>query len=241
MARYLALVPAAGLGARIGAGIPKQYLEIAGRPVLWHTLQVLCEAALLTHVWVVLSRDDGRFDQRGLEAFAGKLTAVRCGGATRAESVLNGLRAMQADVDPDDWVLVHDAARPCLTAELIRRLVAEVGDDSVGGILAVPVADTIKRANRDGRIAGTQDRADLWAAQTPQMFRHRRLLEALSAAPLDAVTDEASALERLGDRPRLVLGATTNIKITYPQDLAMAGLLLAQRDARGDTPKENAT
>jgi 2-C-methyl-D-erythritol 4-phosphate cytidylyltransferase len=226
MPRYFALVPAAGLGARVGADVPKQYLEIAGRPVLWHALRTLCESARIERTWVVLAPHDQWFDGHDWRAFEGRLQVLRCGGGTRAESVLNGLRAM--DGAPRDWVLVHDAARPCLTDALVERLVTEVGDDPSGGILAVPVSDTLKRADPTDRIARTEPRGGLWGAQTPQMFPYGALRDALAAAALDQVTDEASAMEARGVHPRLVAGSTTNIKITYPQDLAIARLLLAE-------------
>jgi 2-C-methyl-D-erythritol 4-phosphate cytidylyltransferase len=225
MPRYFALVPAAGLGARVGADIPKQYLEIAARPVLWHALRPLCESVRIEQTWVVLSPADQWFDRVDFSAFKGRLEVLRCGGATRAESVLNGLRGMQG-VAAEDWVLVHDAARPCLTHALIAHLVAQVGDDPVGGILAVPVADTLKRADERTRIAGTEPRTGLWGAQTPQMFRHGALTRALSCVALDRVTDEASAMEAGGAHPMLVPGSATNLKITYPQDLAIARLLI---------------
>jgi 2-C-methyl-D-erythritol 4-phosphate cytidylyltransferase len=225
MARYFALVPAAGLGARVGADLPKQYLEIAGRPVLWHALRALCLSASVEQTWVVLAPDDPYFERLDWSAFQDRLQVLRCGGETRAASVRNGLRAMQG-VHAEDWVLVHDAARPCLSPALIERLITHVGDDSAGGILAVPVAETLKRADATGRIAGTEPRAGVWAAQTPQMFQHAALLHALARVALDAITDEAGALEACGIRPQLVVGSTTNIKITYPQDLALAQLLL---------------
>jgi 2-C-methyl-D-erythritol 4-phosphate cytidylyltransferase len=225
MPRYFALVPAAGLGARVGADIPKQYLELASRPVLWHALRPLCESARIEQTWVVLSPGDLWFDRMDWSAFDGRLQVLRCGGDTRAASVLNGLRGMQ-HVAADDWVLVHDAARPCLTRSLIAHLLAQVGEDPVGGLLAVPVSDTLKRADERTRIAATEPRAGLWGAQTPQMFRHGALTQALSCAVLEQITDEASAMEARGVRPLLVPGSTANIKITYPQDLAIARLLL---------------
>jgi 2-C-methyl-D-erythritol 4-phosphate cytidylyltransferase len=231
MPRYFALVPSAGLGARVGADLPKQYLEIAGRPVLWHALRALCACARIERVWVVLSPVDRWFDRLDWRAFAGRLRVLRHGGESRAASVLNGLRAMPG-VQVDDWVLVHDAARPCLTGALIDSLIDQIGDDPAGGILAVPISDTLKRADERGRIASTVPRAGLWGAQTPQMFRHGALLDALTSSALDPITDEASALEARGVRPQLVPGSTTNIKITYPHDLATARLLLEAEKAR---------
>lgn len=208
----------------MGAGLPKQYLPLAGRTVLWHTLRALASVPRISHVWVVLAEHDAWFDAIDPSMFAARVTALRCGGATRAASVLGGLRAMEAAAD--DWVLVHDAARPCVTRRMIDRLIDEVGEDDAGGILALPVADTLKRAGEVGRIASTFPRAGLWAAQTPQMFRHAILRGALERAPLDEITDEASAVERIGVRPRLVLGGAANVKVTLPSDLALAERLL---------------
>lgn len=218
--RYFALLPAAGVGARMGVDTPKQYLPIHGRPMLWHALQVFERHPRIERIHVVLSPEDDWWpahDWSGLR----KLTVLRCGGATRAQSVLNGLRAMQGEVMMDDWVLVHDAARPCLSSALLDRLLAGLADDPVGGILAVPVADTLKRAGSDGRIAETVPRAGIWGAQTPQMFHHGLLLQALEGAGPD-VTDEASAVEALGLAPRLVESDRSNLKVTFPDDLEVA-------------------
>lgn len=222
MQHHHALVPAAGVGSRMGGQSPKQYLPLAGRTLLWHTLSALAAAPRITSVWVVIGADDAWFDRHDWSAFADKLTTLRCGGPSRAASVLNGLRAMQAQVAAQDWVLVHDAARPCLTVAMVERLIEAVGDDDAGGILAVPIADTIKRAGADQRIVGTVSRDGLWAAQTPQMFRHAALRDALTAADLDRVTDEASAMEATGVRPRLVMSSARNIKVTVPDDLSLA-------------------
>ena len=222
MPRHVALVPAAGTGSRVGAEVPKQYLPLAGHPVLWHTLHALIGVHRIEHVWVVLSESDAWFDCQDWARFEGKFSALRCGGPSRAASVLAGLRAIRDVVDGRDWVLVHDAARPCVASATIDRLIDEVGEDDAGGILAVPVSDTLKRSDGSRRIAATVPRVGLWAAQTPQMFRHGMLLEALAQAPLDEITDEASAVELRGLRPRLVMGSTDNIKVTVPQDLAIA-------------------
>lgn len=222
MQRHYALVPAAGVGSRMGAHAPKQYLPLAGRTVLWHALAALAATPRIARVWVVIGPDDAWFDRNDWSAFADKLTTVRCGGASRAASVLNGLRAMQPQVAAADWVLVHDAARPCVTVTIIDRLIDAVGEDDAGGILAVPIADTVKRAGADSRIVETVPRDGLWSAQTPQMFRHAALRDALAGADLGGVTDEASAMERTGVKPRLVMSSTRNIKITVPDDLALA-------------------
>lgn len=224
--RHFALLPAAGVGARMGAGHPKQYLDIHGRPMIWHAIRAFERHPAIARVYVVLSPEDGWWADYDWSAFA-KLRVLRCGGASRAESVRNGLGAMADEVAADDWVLVHDAARPCLSRALLDKLLAELVGDAVGGILAAPVADTLKREGEGRRILETVARERLWGAQTPQMFRHALLLQALEAAGT-AVTDEASALEYLGLSPRLVESDLTNLKVTYPRDLEVAAWLLAR-------------
>ncbi|MCK9200187.1 MAG: 2-C-methyl-D-erythritol 4-phosphate cytidylyltransferase [Gallionella sp.] len=224
MSEFHALVPAAGFGARMGNELPKQYLPLAGRPMIAHALETLCACPDLSTVFVVLAPDDTLFHGYDWSHCGEKLQPLYCGGATRAESVANGLLA--SELEPDDWVLVHDAARPCLTQSHLAKLIAELRDDPVGGILAVPVADTLKRADDAQRIARTEDRAGLWQAQTPQMFRAGLLMQALQQCK--AVTDEASAVEALGLNPKLVASESTNFKVTYPQDLLLAELLLQQ-------------
>lgn len=226
--KYFALVPAAGGGTRMGGECPKQYLPLAGTPLMRHALQTLAGVPAISRVYVVLAPDDELWDGFDWRDLAARLTVLRCGGATRAESVANGLRAMQAAVASDDWVLVHDAARCCLTRAHVEWLIADVGDDPVGGLLAVPVADTLKRVGGERRVAATVARDGLWQAQTPQMFRHGMLLGALGAAP-PSVTDEASAVEALGLQPKLVAADATNFKVTYPLDLQLAGWILANR------------
>ncbi|KAF0101026.1 MAG: 2-C-methyl-D-erythritol 4-phosphate cytidylyltransferase [bacterium] len=225
MMKRFALLPAAGVGARMGAGHPKQYLDILGRPMIWHALDAFQRHAGIAGMHVVLSAEDGWWNAYDWSGFD-KLKVWRVGGASRAQSVLNGLAAMADELSADDWVLVHDAARPCLSQDLLDKLIGEVDDDAVGGILAMPVADTLKRAADAARIAETVPRAGLWAAQTPQMFRHGLLRAALERAGPE-VTDEASALELAGYAPRLVESDTANLKVTYPRDLELARLLLA--------------
>lgn len=224
MSDFHALVPAAGFGARMGHELPKQYLPLAGQPMIFHALATLCACAEINTVFVVLSPDDTQFHQYDLSSLGDKLQPLFCGGATRAESVLNGLLA--AELESDDWVLVHDAARPCLTQKNLHTLIAELRDDAVGGLLAVPVADTLKRADADGRVLLTESRVHLWQAQTPQMFRAGLLAAALQQCK--DVTDDASAIEALGLQPKLVACEPTNFKVTYPQDLLLAELLLNQ-------------
>ena len=227
MPRYFAIVPAAGSGSRFGAETPKQYLGLLGRPMIHHTLAALVACPAIERVWVVLSPDDPFWSRYDWSDLGSKLETVRCGGASRAESVSNGLRAAATAAADDDWILVHDAARPCLSAEMLGNLLAELADDPVGGILAVPVADTLKRADDKQRVASTEPRDGLWQAQTPQMFRYARLNEALGCCL--NVTDEAGAVEALGLKPKLVRGDATNLKVTYPADLALAAMILRGR------------
>jgi len=229
---FYALIPAAGAGTRFRGDIPKQYLPLAGRPMLWHSVKALC-AAPVENVFVVLAPEDRQFAGFDWSAFAGRLEPLYCGGETRRDSVYNGMVAAMAAVDADDWVLVHDAARPCLPQRDLDNLIRETRDDRIGGTLALPVADTVKRVAKDEagaqRIAGTEDRSQLWLAQTPQMFRCGLLVEALREARR-AVTDEASAVEQMGLRPRLVAGSRENIKVTFPEDLGIAEAILAGRN-----------
>ena len=225
MSEFHALVPAAGFGARMGHELPKQYLPLAGQPMIFHALNTLCNCPDIGTVFVVLAPDDTLFHSYDWSRFGDKLQTLYCGGETRADTVLNGL--LTSEIEPDDWVLVHDAARPCLTQAHLAKLIAELRDDAVGGILAVPVADTLKRADDAGRIARTEDRAGLWQAQTPQMFRAGLLAQALQQCK--NVTDEASAVETLGLQPKLVLSESSNFKVTYPQDLLLAELMLREK------------
>ena len=227
MPRYFAIVPAAGSGSRFGAEKPKQYLSLLGRPMIFHTLAALVACPQIDRVWVVLSPDDDYWQQYDWSELGSKLETVRCGGETRAVSVTNGLQAAAMMAADDDWVLVHDAARPCLSAEMLAALFSDLADDPVGGILAVPVADTLKRADAEQRVAATEPRDGLWQAQTPQMFRYARLLEALNHCA--EVTDEAGAIEARGLKPRLVRSDATNLKVTYPADLALAAMILRGR------------
>lgn len=230
MSRHFALVPAAGSGSRMGDELPKQYLPLAGRPLLFHALDALCANAAIARVFVVLAPEDRYWPQQDWSALAAKLCPLFCGGATRAASVLAGLRAVAGELAAEDWVLVHDAARPCLSAAQLERLLRELDEDPVGGILAAPVADTLKRADAAQRIEATVPRDGLWQAQTPQMFRYGVLLRALEAT--QEVTDEAGAVEALGLRPRLVASDTTNLKVTYPLDLPLAEWILRQPGRR---------
>jgi 2-C-methyl-D-erythritol 4-phosphate cytidylyltransferase len=233
--RAHALIPAAGSGTRLGAALPKQYLEIAGRPLIHHALRSLAQHRRIEQVFVVLAQDDGRFQRYDWSEFGARIKPLYCGGETRSASVFNGLLAARDSIAAADWVLVHDAARPCLGREEIDRLFGELDEDDTGGLLAVPVADTLKRGNRESRVAATEPRESLWLAQTPQMFRYRLLIEALRAADPAVVTDEACAIEGMGLKPRLVMGDTRNIKVTYPEDLELAELILENRKIAAKT------
>jgi len=222
--RYFALIPAAGVGARMGATSPKQYLKIGGKPMLRHTLDAFLSSELIAHTFVVVSPDDPYIDA---VAPSHGVTILRCGGATRMESVRNGLAVLASTLSGSDWVLVHDAARPGLTADLIEKLITGTGDHPAGGLLALPVVDTVKRC-LDGEACGTVPRSGLWLAQTPQMFRYQLLREALAAAhDPTAITDDASAVEALGLSPRLVEGHPRNLKVTQPDDIRIAEMYLA--------------
>ncbi|QMT35692.1 2-C-methyl-D-erythritol 4-phosphate cytidylyltransferase [Neisseria wadsworthii] len=227
MRRNIALIPAAGVGERFGAGKPKQYVEIAGKTVLQHTLAIFLNCAAIDNVAVVLSPEDNVF-QTGIHE---KLHVLKVGGQTRAESVRNGLSDLLKSglAEETDNILVHDAARCCLPQAALLRLIETAGACEEGGILAVPVADTLKRA-ADNAIDATVPRRGLWQAQTPQLFRAGLLHKALAVPDLSAVTDEASAVEMLGVHPLLVLGDTRNLKLTLPQDEYIVRLLLQQAD-----------
>lgn len=221
--RYYALIPAAGVGARMGAAVPKQYMQLAGEPMLRHTLKPFIASELIVGTVVVASADDGFIDD---VAPAG-IRVLRCGGATRMESIRNGLDALADTLGDEDWVLVHDAARPGLTTALIARLIREVGDHPTGGLLALPVVDTVKRSSGPDDVE-TVAREGLWLAQTPQMFRFGLLRAALAAAhDPSAVTDDASAIEALGHAPKLVAGHPCNLKVTLPADVRIAEMYLA--------------
>ena len=230
--RCVALVPCAGVGQRAGAAGPKQYAELAGRVVVAHTLAALRAVPRLHATLVVLAPSDTEFEQHVPVPEREGLWLARCGGVTRAASVAAGLDELRIrGVAAHDWVLVHDAARCLLQPAWVDRLLDACLDDEVGGLLALPVADTLKRGAND-RVVGTDDRRDTWAAQTPQMFRHGLLTQALTQALQQAgadVTDEASAIEQLGHQPRLVRGELENFKLTWPGDFALARRLLETR------------
>lgn len=236
--RYWLVMPAAGVGQRFGDATPKQYAPLAGRTVLEWALAPFLADRRCAGIVLALAAGDAHWPR-----LAARLPAVDTvsGGAQRAESVLNGLRGLQGRADPSDWVLVHDAVRPCLAAADLDRLIEELGGHPVGGLLAVPLADTLKRSGRDRVIERTEEREGLWRAHTPQMFRLGPLRAALERA-LGAgrsPTDEAQALEWTGAHARLVAGSPSNVKITTPEDLALAAAVLAARAGaeRGRVPE----
>jgi 2-C-methyl-D-erythritol 4-phosphate cytidylyltransferase len=225
MPDFIALIPAAGYGARMGTDTPKQYLALLDKPLIYHAIRPLCESEI-KRIYVVLAPEDVYWLRHDWDAFTPKLKPLFCGGETRAQSVLNGLRAIQHEVHPKDWILVHDAARPCLSGYHLKNLMQQVADDEVGGLLAVPVADTLKRADAERRVLQSERREGLWQAQTPQMFRYGLLTKALQTMECEAPTDESRAVENLGLRPKLVESDQLNLKVTHPQDLELARLIL---------------
>jgi 2-C-methyl-D-erythritol 4-phosphate cytidylyltransferase len=220
---HYALVPAAGSGSRFGGELPKQYLMLQGKPLLQHALDRLLAQFPLARLYVVLAPDDELFE--AMITVTSNVIVLRCGGRTRGASVHNALSRM-AGVD-DDWIVVHDAARPCVDADSSLRLQRELANDDVGGFLALPVTDTLKRVDDDSRVVRTEPREGLWRAQTPQMFRFGVLRRAFALPGLDGFTDEAQAVERLGLKPRAVVGNAFNVKVTFPDDLALASAILA--------------
>jgi 2-C-methyl-D-erythritol 4-phosphate cytidylyltransferase len=228
LSNFWAVVPAAGVGKRMNADRPKQYLELAGKTVIEHTLLRLLNADVFAAVAVAISEEDPYWPKLEVSAYEKVITAA--GGKERADSVLSALNSIRALASDEDWVLVHDAARPCITATDIQHLINSLQKDEVGGILALPSHDTLKNVQGES-IAGTPDRNHIWRALTPQMFRYGLLKGALEAAEGNqAVTDEASALELQGWQPKIVEGRPDNIKITRPEDLALAQFYMEQQN-----------
>jgi 2-C-methyl-D-erythritol 4-phosphate cytidylyltransferase len=217
--RYIAIIPAAGVGSRMGGDLPKQYLLIAGKTVLQHTVACFLASPQISHTYVVVSPEDS-FVVNAIEVHE-KLSILYCGGESRRDTVSNGLAKISL-VDANDWILVHDAARPGLTPELVTKLIDTIANDAVGGLLALPVVDTVKRVHQD-KIE-TISREGLWLAQTPQMFRYALLRDALESA--NNVTDEASAIEAMDLSPKLVQGHIRNRKLTTPDDFSFLQLVL---------------
>ncbi len=217
MAFFHVIIPAAGTGNRMANVLPKQYLPLAGKPMISHVIQVFFNHPRIASIHLALSPEDEFWRSLTLNPET-KLKLHYTGGASRSETVLNTLQAI--DVADDDWILVHDAARPGLSTTLLESLLDALQDDAVGGLLAMPVADTLKKSDEKNRVETTVSRQHLWQAQTPQMFRYATLKKALSEFDGSA-TDEAEAIEAHGLQPKLVLGELANLKVTYPQDLQM--------------------
>lgn len=230
--KFYAIVPAAGIGARVGASIPKQYIRIHGKTVIEHTLSKLNDSKIFTQIIVALSKEDTLFkDLTSVKSYP--LHCVE-GGADRSDSVLSALEYLKTIASDNDWVLVHDAARPCIPVNDIHRLVAKLDAHEVGGILGLPVRDTMKRINdncEQKEIIKTESRENLWHALTPQMFRIGTLYDAMLRCKKNtiAITDEASAIEYCGLRPIMIEGSASNIKITQAEDLELAELYLKQQ------------
>jgi 2-C-methyl-D-erythritol 4-phosphate cytidylyltransferase len=224
MTRFHVVIPAAGSGSRMGANTPKQYLNLHGKTLIQHVIKVFDQSARINTIHILINQEDVHWRSTYLNS-SSKLQIHYCGADTRAGTVLNGLEAIQDQVNSDDWILVHDAARPGLSNLLLNQLISTLENDTVGGLLAMPIADTLKRADVEQRVEETIPRNGLWQAQTPQMFRYSTLKKALTEFN-GTPTDEAEAIEALGLKPQLVTGELRNLKVTYPQDLAVLSALL---------------
>lgn len=224
--KLIALIPAAGSGTRVGEALPKQYIALNGEPMIAHAVRALQSVSTVSEVIVVLSPHDTHWDSHAAPHVAHTRT-LRVGGDTRGMSVRNGLVALEKQLQDDDWVLVHDAARPCVDPSLVEKMIATLKDDAIGGLMALPLADTIKLADPNQRVAKTLPREGIWRAQTPQIFRYGLLRRALEAMP--NATDESQAIEALGYSPRLFEGDAANIKVTFPSDLAVASGWLSRQ------------
>ena len=224
--RFWVVIPAGGMGSRMASEVPKQYLEINRITIIEHTINVFLDNQDIHQIIVCLPENDERFS--AIPVSGNSKVATTRGGDSRAQSVLNGLTSI--DADTSDWVLVHDAARPCLTSDLLASLINQLRCDDIGGLLAVPAKDTLKLSNQDQSVDSTIDRSTIWQAQTPQMFRYGILKNALGNAleqGLD-ITDESSSLEHAGYKPKLIEGDSRNLKVTTPDDLVLAKFLLDQ-------------
>jgi 2-C-methyl-D-erythritol 4-phosphate cytidylyltransferase len=224
MTFFHVIIPAAGTGSRMENVLPKQYMPLAGKPIISHTIQTFFNHPRISSIHVALSTDDLFWRDLPLDP-SSKLKLHYTGGENRSETVLNTLLSMQ--VADNDWVLVHDAARPGLTSALLDTLLTTLENDAVGGLLALPVADTLKKSDQTNKVESTISRDSLWQAQTPQMFRYCTLKAALQAYNKTS-TDEAEAIEALGLQPTLVQGELRNLKVTYPQDLALLEALFSK-------------
>ena len=230
---YWGLIPAAGAGLRVGTGTPKQYLPLRGRPVIGHTLDRMFSHPLIKDVVVVLAADDPWWSQVKLHTQREPMRVV--GGAERCHSVMNGLLALEQRAEPDDWILVHDAVRPCVRTSDIERLMDRLAGHRTGGLLGLPVRDTMKRCGINEEVMETVSREGLWHALTPQMFRLEPLRRAMEHSLENGVfvTDEAQAMELTGCTPLIVEGHADNIKITRRVDMSLADIILARQESDG--------
>jgi len=219
--QYWAIIPAAGIGERMQTNLPKQYLKLNDKTIIEHSVSTITQHNKISKVVVALHPDDTQWPQQQISSPEKIITTT--GGKTRADSVMQGLKTLQEYADSDDWVLVHDAARPYLTSESLDRLIETLQEHPVGGLLAMPIADTLKKSSADGLALETISRVNLWAAQTPQMFRFGVLLDAMQKAQAVGIniTDESSAVEYIGKHPMLIKGDPRNIKITRPEDISL--------------------
>ena len=230
--RCWALVPAAGSGTRLGGEMPKQYVEIVGKPLLAHTLKSLTEVGEILGIAVGLASDDHWWYEHIVDS--DRILGTYIGGVSRAETVLRGLEYLEPHIHTGDWVLVHDAARPCIRSSDIERLISERGDGLSGALLALPAPDTMKQSNGRDLVERTISREGLWYAQTPQLFSYTALRDALQRSDLSTVTDDSSAMEAAGYMPRLVPGRADNLKVTTREDFELAALILQARCQGGD-------
>ena len=226
MAKFHIIIPAAGLGSRMGLGQPKQYLSIHKQTLIERVVRVFDNISLIHSIHIALHSNDEIWKTLNL-SFSSKVNAHYCGGKSRAETVLNSLKIIKDHVNENDWILVHDAARPGIEGKDVEHLMHVLKDDPVGGLLAYPLADTVKKSDEDDRVVDSPSREQLWQAQTPQMYRYKMLSHALEK--FDGIpTDESQAIERLGVKPKLIKGNFKNFKITYPEDLNILEQLISK-------------
>jgi 2-C-methyl-D-erythritol 4-phosphate cytidylyltransferase len=219
-----AIIPAAGCGKRMQSKLPKQYLQLAGKTILEHTLSIFDKHALVDGIVVSISQGDPYWLEikENIQRFSDKPILVANGGKERKDSVLYALECLYQHIKQDSWVLVHDAARPCLLESDINKLIQAFSDNEVGGLLGLPISDTLKRSNSSHYVEKTINRENMWRALTPQFFKLLTLIKAIKSAKSQEITDESSAIELLGLKPRLIEGDFNNIKITHPIDLLQA-------------------
>lgn len=234
MPQYHVLIPSAGNGSRMRSAAPKQYLSLNGKPVLRHAIDTFEAMPIVSRVFIVIAAEDTYWSDELLQG-CHKTQVLSCGGDSRAASVYQGLQAMMAHVDSDDWILVHDAARPGVDAQMVQRLIDAMEPADIGGLLALPLADTLKRADASQHVSATIPREALWQAQTPQIFKVGMLQQALMSSLDRQPTDEAQAMEWAGHSPKLVLGDLKNLKITYPHDIAVVSALMQATQSEQDT------